>query len=307
MPSTKNNIERKDSPFEFKFSNDSSEGTFEGHAAVFDNLDDVGDVMMKGAFSNTLSTHAKNGTMPVMFLNHAGMGGFMGPRPEDLIPIGTWQKMSEDSKGLQCKGQLCDLDTETGKRIYRAMKDGRVKGLSIMYKAVDYTLGVKADEPSRTLHSVDLFEAGPVTFPVNREATISSVKGLFNTEREFEKFLQEAGFSRSQRLVIMYEGAKALFAKREAGGIKSLLEDLRAASKSFDPNQPRDERGRFASTGGGGGSSGGGSGGRHSSGGGSFRSTPKRQMTRTRVLKVAEKHARRAIARILSDLINKRY
>jgi len=39
--------------------------------------------------------------------------------------------MSEDSHGLQCKGRLINLDTESGKRIYGAMKERALDGLSI--------------------------------------------------------------------------------------------------------------------------------------------------------------------------------
>ena len=47
------------------------------------------------------------------------------------LPVGYWNTMSEDTHGLRCKGRLINLDTESGKRIYGAMKERALDGLSI--------------------------------------------------------------------------------------------------------------------------------------------------------------------------------
>ncbi len=45
-------------PFELKFASDVKPGgSFSGYGAVFDNIDDGGDMIVKGAFADTLSTH----------------------------------------------------------------------------------------------------------------------------------------------------------------------------------------------------------------------------------------------------------
>src|SRR2546427_13032820 len=94
------------------------------------------------------------------------LGGFLSsPAPEDLMPIGKWTSMSEDSHGLQAKGRLINLDTESGKRIYGAMKENALSGLSIGYRAKDFVRGTKENEPRRTLKQVHLVEVSPVTFP----------------------------------------------------------------------------------------------------------------------------------------------
>jgi HK97 family phage prohead protease len=222
--------EFKGAPFEFKFLDSAAAGTFEGHVGVFNNRDDGGDVIVSGAFDDALAQHKAQGTMPVMLLNHGGLP-FSPPTAESLIPIGVWHTMSPDSRGLQSKGQLINLDTESGKRIHGAMRDKAITGLSMMYRARAFVRGVKASEPKRTLQKVDLFEAGPVTFPLNRLATISSVKssGRINSIREFENFLRdEGGFSHAVARAIAERGFKSSEPRDEDGAISDLLATLKS-------------------------------------------------------------------------------
>ena len=194
-------IETRFTPFEFKFAEagDDPAGTFEGYASTFNNEDDGGDVMLPGAFDATMARHKAAGTMPKMLLNHGGLGGFNQPSPDDMLPVGKWLKMSPDSAGLQCKGRLINLDTERGKGIYGAMKEGELGDMSIAYIPKEFVRGTKPNEPRRQLKAVDLFEAGPVTFPMNRQATIGSVKSLSGMDahdwRDLEAALRDEGLS----------------------------------------------------------------------------------------------------------------
>src|SRR6266404_8269808 len=179
----------------------STKGVFEGYASVFNREDDGGDLILPGAFKQTLSEYDHANDMPKMLLNHGGMGGFLSsPAPEDLMPIGKWTSMSEDSHGLQAKGRIINLDTESGKRIYGAMKENALSGLSIDYRAKDFVRGTKENEPRRTLKQVHLVEVSPVTFPMQGAASISSVKSFdFADPRTAEKLLREVcGFTQSQ-------------------------------------------------------------------------------------------------------------
>jgi Caudovirus prohead serine protease len=83
----------------------------------------------------------------------------------------------EDSHGLQCKGGLINLDTESGKRIYGAMKERALDGLSIGYVVGDHTRGTKPNEPRRTIKTIkSLPEVSLVTFPMNELARSGAVK-----------------------------------------------------------------------------------------------------------------------------------
>lgn len=194
-------------PLEVKFAAAGAPGAFEGYGAVFGNIDAYGDVIQKGAFKDTLKDWGKSKKLPPMLVQH---GGWM-MTDMDALPIGMWDGMSEDDTGLYVKGRLINLDTERGKTIHGAMKEGALDGMSIGYRAKEFSLGTKPDEPRRTLKKIDLMEVSVVTFPANGKARVSSVKGagLIKTIREFEDFLRDAGFSNAQAKAIASRGFKS--------------------------------------------------------------------------------------------------
>jgi len=200
-------FERRSARFEYRFTETATTpGTFEGYGAVFNNEDDYGDVIVPGAFTKTLAEHDAAGTMPKMLLNHGGMGSFFAsPAPEDLLPIGKWSSVSEDTHGLQCKGRLISLDTEIGKRVYGAMKENALDGLSIGFRAKQFVRGTRENEPKRTLQQVHLLEISPVTFPANGSAKISSVKSAidFTDRKGAEKVLHLLGLSQRDATIFI--------------------------------------------------------------------------------------------------------
>ncbi|MEH7904007.1 HK97 family phage prohead protease [Rhizobium laguerreae] len=160
---------------EVKFEGGSSkEGTFSGYGAVFGNLDSHGDVIEKGAFKATLREWEGKSKLPKMLLQH---GGFYGP-VEDMLPIGKWTSMEENSKGLKVSGELFALNTDRGQMIYEGLKAGELDGLSIGYRATKYTMGTKPTDPYRVLHEIDLKEVSIVTWGSNDKALIGQVKAL---------------------------------------------------------------------------------------------------------------------------------
>lgn len=240
VKSTPSLLERKAIPFQYKFVDEgTAPGTFEGYGSVFGNEDDYGDVIAPGAFTGVLARHQAKGTMPKMLLNHGSMGGgmFGGADPMADLPIGKYTAMSEDTHGLQCKGRLINLDTESGKRIHGAMKEGELGGLSIGYRAGDFVRGTKPNEPRRTIKSIkDLIEVSPVTFPANELATINGVKaaGQINTIREFENFLRDVGgFSRASARSIAERGFKSSEPRDEDGAMNGLLATLVSTRRSI--------------------------------------------------------------------------
>jgi HK97 family phage prohead protease len=184
-------------------------GTFSGHGAVFGNVDALGDVIAKGAFRATLKTWGGQKKFPPMLLQHAG--GMFGGSAADLVPIGIWTDMREDDEGLLVEGQLLALDTDRGKSVYQAMQAGALDGLSIGYIAQSVDYGKKPTDPVRTLKAVDLVEVSIVTFPANGDARIDAVKSAAGvTEREFERILRDAGFSRDEAKSVIADGYRAL-------------------------------------------------------------------------------------------------
>jgi HK97 family phage prohead protease len=196
-------------PLEVKFATDeAAAGTFSGYGAVFGNVDAYGDVIQKGAFKDTLREWKKQKRMPPMLIQHGGWGiGDM-----DGLAIGKWTSMEEDDTGLAVEGKLIGLDTERGKIIHGAMREGVLDGMSIGYRAKEFSLGTKPTEPRRTLKKIDLVECSVVQMPANDAARVAQVKaaGGARTIREFEDFLRDAGgFSHAAAKAIAAGGFKA--------------------------------------------------------------------------------------------------
>lgn len=167
-------------------------GQFEGYGSTFGNVDLGGDVVMKGAFEETLANWRKEGDWPQMFWMH---------RP-DQIP-GKWLDMHEDSKGLKVKGEL--LPTTVGNDVKILMKAGAVKALSIGF-SIDDRGDFEFRDGVRMLHRINLWETSPVSMPMNPKARINSVKARLHAngvslpdfKRELEAWLRSKGLSRSQ-------------------------------------------------------------------------------------------------------------
>jgi HK97 family phage prohead protease len=193
---------------------DQKSGTFEGYGAVFGNVDSYGDVIARGAFKATLRDWKKAGSLPPMLVQH---GGWM-MTDMDALPIGKWEAMEEDDTGLRVTGRLINLDTERGKQIYGAMREGVLDGMSIGYRAKEFIIGTKPEEPRRTLKQVELVELSVVTFPANGKARVDAVKTEGLSRRELERRLtQDAELPRSIARQLMAGGFEAIKATQDAG------------------------------------------------------------------------------------------
>jgi HK97 family phage prohead protease len=143
------------------------EGVIEGYASVFGGApDSYGDIIAPGAFANTLGEHKRAGTMPLMLWGHDA----------SQPPIGNWTDMAEDGKGLWVQGSV-DLEDPMGQRVYRGLKNKRMKGLSIGYEARDSEQDNKRGV--RILKDVKLWEVSPVNFPAHPRAAVDTVKSAF--------------------------------------------------------------------------------------------------------------------------------
>lgn len=159
-----------------------------------------------------------------MLLQHGGWG----ITAADMMPVGVWDTLTEDTKGLASEGILAPI--QRGIEAYTLMKmqpRPAITGLSIGYIAKKYTVGTKPEEPRRLLHEVDLVEISLVTFPANGKARVTSVKSADFTERDFERLMQDAGLSRSEARVVINHGFKHLKATQDAGSLE--LQELAAA------------------------------------------------------------------------------
>lgn len=228
-------LERKLIPFgQIKFAEPEGDATevtemrFSGYGAAFGNVDSYGDVIEPGAFAQTLADAQKTGHFPSMLLQHGGWG--IGA--DDMMPVGVWDKLAEDGKGLVSDGVLADI--QRGREAYTLLKmkpRPAITGLSIGYIPKKWTSRSKPEEPRRRLHEVDLMEISLVTFPANGKARITSVKSADGdfSERDFEQLMQYTGLSREEARVVMNHGFRHLKAMQDAGSEE--LDEVAAAIK----------------------------------------------------------------------------
>lgn len=169
------------------------DGVIEGYASVFGIEDTGGDVVMPGAFASSLS-------------GRAGRGVKMLWQHDPYQPIGVWDEVKEDDKGLWVKGRLIS-EVEKGREAAALLTAGAIEGLSIGYRTKRAEDG---EGSQRKLLEVELWEVSLVTFAMLPEATVTmkldgldAVKAKLAagdrlTEREFELWAKGLGLSNSQ-------------------------------------------------------------------------------------------------------------
>jgi HK97 family phage prohead protease len=182
---------------DYKFSSEIKDtGKFEGYASTFQDIDGGGDIVIPGAFANTIKN--KQGNIPLLWQH------------DSSLPIGVIEKMQEDENGLFVEGQLVLSGVSKATEAFNLLKAGAIQGLSIGYRTIKSTKDA-ARKGVRILQELDLIEVSLVTFPMNKNAKVSFVKsGIENIDdlsiKEFEGFLRDSGFSRKQATIIASNG-----------------------------------------------------------------------------------------------------
>lgn len=219
------------SPLEIKATTPET-GRFSGFAAVFGNVDQVGDRIEPGAFRETLEELKSSSRRLPMHVNHGipALGGVRG--------VGFFDRLEEEGKGLYVEGELIGMNTETGRYRYEQVKSGALGGLSIGFRVrpngeIRHQIKM-ADGTRRTLKAVTLREVSLVDDPCNDQARVNEIKhalGLDSigarmargdevTEREIEDELREKlDLSNSLARRLATGGVKMLLARDERRGV----------------------------------------------------------------------------------------
>jgi uncharacterized protein len=189
--------------FQFKVKEVEESGRFSGYASVFGVVDAYNEIVAAGAFTKSIKSIAETGRPLPCLWQHLSSA-----------PIGGYDKLEQDEKGLHVQGFLLTQEIEKARETHALMKRGIVSGLSIGYYVIEDSFNEK--ERIRTLKEVELVEVSVVTFPANSEARVETVKsklqrGTKVTVREFEAHLREQGFSRSEAEAIAESGFKRVF------------------------------------------------------------------------------------------------
>lgn len=218
-----------DLPLEVKELSD--EGTFTGYGSTFGGIDRQLDKIAPGAFAKTLARHQKAGTaVPILWQHDPGE------------PIGVWDELAEDSRGLKGTGRLV-LETARGREAHALLKAGALRGLSIGFE----TIKSEPEGAIRVLKEIDLWEISLVTFPADPRAGVRTVKANRIEEwaralrdgtpppiKEFEDILREAGVPKSMATAIASHGyAKAVRSESEGKASEPAVSALLAAAAAF--------------------------------------------------------------------------
>lgn len=147
-----------------------AEGQFIAYASVFGNIDSYGDVMVKGAFANTLAEWAASGNpIPLLF-------GHEMNDPD--YNIGYVMDAVEDATGLRVTCQL-DLENPKAKQVYRLIKGRRVDQMSFAYDVIKSVENYGPGEAEvNEILDVKLYEVSVVTVGANQLTEILAVKNM---------------------------------------------------------------------------------------------------------------------------------
>ena len=137
-----------------------AKGAFEGYASLFGVEDQSRDVVMPGAFRASLDRRP-TGDIRMLFQH------------DPAQPIGLWDDIREDARGLHVRGRLIE-DVERARELLALMRGGALDGLSIGFRARRATRDARTGQ--RRLHEIDLWEISIVTFPMLSGARVSGVK-----------------------------------------------------------------------------------------------------------------------------------
>ncbi len=185
-------MERKNLDFEIKSEDD---GTFVAYGSTFGNVDLVGDIVQKGAFTKSLEKKGAGGVK--MFLQH---------NSNDII--GKFTDIFEDEKGLVIRGKFYLGNIQKADETHFLMKQGEITQFSIGYRVVSKAF----DGAGNTLlKEIDLIEVSPVTFPANPEAQLVGVKSIKElSKKELEQKLRDVGFSQKEAKSFIADGFNGL-------------------------------------------------------------------------------------------------
>jgi len=131
---------------------------FEGYASLWNVPDSTGDIVARGAFAQTLRTRPPSEVR--MLYQHFAHE-----------PIGVWDVIREDARGLYVKGHIT-ADVERARDVAALLRDGALSGLSIGFR----TRRAKRNaDGTRTLLDIELWEISVVTFPMLAQSQVTAI------------------------------------------------------------------------------------------------------------------------------------
>jgi Escherichia/Staphylococcus phage prohead protease len=137
-----------------------ADGTVEGYASLFGEIDQARDMVMRGAFAETLASRGIR-RIPMLFQH------------DPSEPVGIWLELREDFRGLFARGRLIP-EVARGRELISLLREGAIDGLSIGFRASRARIDPKTR--IRRLLAIDLWEISIVTFPLLAGARVRAAK-----------------------------------------------------------------------------------------------------------------------------------
>ena len=154
---------------EIKAIGDPGEGRFQAYASTFDVVDSYGDMVVKGAFEESLAEYGKDGAGIPLYWRHRMDDPFM--------LIGQTLEAKEDDHGLWVDCEL--LDTNNAKQVHALLKAGLVRQMSFAY---DIGEGAWVDRKATEggsyyeLRKLRIHEVSVVPVGANQDTEVLAVK-----------------------------------------------------------------------------------------------------------------------------------
>ncbi len=135
-------------------------GFVEGYASLFGVEDQGRDVVMAGAFRASLTRRPAAGVR--LLFQH-----------DPAEPIGVWDEIREDARGLYVRGRLIE-EVARAREVLALIRAGALDGLSIGFHARRAVRDARTGQ--RRLYEIDLMEISIVTFPMLPGARVNAMK-----------------------------------------------------------------------------------------------------------------------------------
>src|ERR1700746_1468105 len=124
-----------------------ADGTVEGYASLFGDINEARDMVMPGAFNAPLKQRGVR-RVPMLFQH------------DPSEPVGIWLELREDYRGLFARGRLIP-EGARGRELLSLLRAGAIDGLSIGFRTAKARIDPKTR--IRRVYAVDLWEISIVT------------------------------------------------------------------------------------------------------------------------------------------------
>ena len=210
------------------------EGVFEALVSVFGNKDSYGDIVMPGAFTNTLAEWEASGSPIPVYWSH---------RMDDPdYNIGHVLEAKETPEGLWVRAQL-DLENPKAVQVYRLLKGRRVTQFSFAYDVIAGGWAKNADEEEYyELRELKVYEVGPTPIGANQETELLSVKSIAHQARSLFDAAKAGRAISAKNETTLRESLDQI--NEAASAIKtvlSVLDDEEGDGKATAPGSAKDE------------------------------------------------------------------